>query len=213
MQNPELIDEGNGLPGVTRERLESFDRAITLEPADYPDKRDTLIGEFRTYLGILKARHGPPHAAWAAIISICKLFNVRWQNIASQNQNQSHAVTFLKSCATLRAQVDCEKKGQSQLRVMATRMQAVHSGADLNASAKAAAGALPGVVKGYLGYVQAHQGDHIILPLVENAVEARTELGGSLSGNRCGQRACLGFGDQWRTSSIMSKPCVRVRGY
>ena len=70
-------------------------------------------------------------------------------------------------------------------------MQAVHSGADLNASAKAAAGALPGAVKGYLGYVQAHQGDHIILPLVENAVEARTELAGSLSGNRCGQRACF----------------------
>ena len=44
------------LPGVTRERLESFDRAITLEPADYPDMRDTLIGEFRNYLGILKAR-------------------------------------------------------------------------------------------------------------------------------------------------------------
>ena len=52
-----------GLPGVTRERLESFDRAITLEPADYPDKRDALIAEFRTYLGILKARHGPP-ACW-----------------------------------------------------------------------------------------------------------------------------------------------------
>ena len=63
--------------------------------------------------------------------------------------------------------------------------QAVHSGADLNASAKAAAGALPGAVKGFLGYVQAHQGDHIILPLVENAVEARTELAASLSGNRC----------------------------
>lgn len=63
--------------------------------------------------------------------------------------------------------------------------QAVHSGADLNASAKTAAGALPGAVKGFLGYVQAHQGDHIILPLVENAVEARTELAASLSGNRC----------------------------
>jgi hypothetical protein len=62
--------------------------------------------------------------------------------------------------------------------------QAVHSGADLNASAQAAAGALPAGVKGYLGYVQAHQGDHIILPLVENAVEARTELAAALPGNR-----------------------------
>ena len=79
---------------------------------------------------------------------------------------------------------------------MAVRVQAVHSGADLNASAKAAAGALPGAVKGYLGYVQAHQGDHIILPLVENAVEARTELAGSLSGNRCGHQT-QGFRVLW----------------
>jgi hypothetical protein len=63
-------------------------------------------------------------------------------------------------------------------------VQALHSGADLNASAQAAAGALPAGVKGYLGYVQAHQGDHIILPLVENAVEARTELAAALPGNR-----------------------------
>ena len=51
---------------MTRERLESFDRAITLEPADYSDKRDALIAEFRTYLGILKARHGP-HACWLGL--------------------------------------------------------------------------------------------------------------------------------------------------
>ena len=83
-----------------------------------------------------------------------------------------------------------------------TRVQAVHSGADLNASAKAAAGALPGAVKGYLGYVQAHQGDHIILPLVENAVEARTELAGSLTGNRCGQRARLSSGSAQQTRGV-----------
>ena len=77
----------------------------------------------------------------------------------------------------------------------------MHSGADLNASAKAAAGALPGAVKGYLGYVQAHQGDHIILPLVENAVEARTELAGSLSGNRCAQWARLLSGNAQQTRS------------
>ncbi|KAK9809702.1 hypothetical protein WJX73_007079 [Symbiochloris irregularis] len=101
--------------GVTRERLESFDRAIKVEPEDYPDKRGALINDFRSYLGILKS---------------------------------------------------------------------VHSGADLNASAQAAGDKLPGGVKGYLGYVQSHQGDHIILPLIENAVEARTELAPALSGNR-----------------------------
>ena len=101
---------------MTRERLESFDRAIKVEPEDYPDKREALIKDFRNYLGILKA---------------------------------------------------------------------VHSGADLNASAQAAGDQMPGGVKGYLGYVLAHQGDHIILPLIENAVEARTELHSAISGNRC----------------------------
>ena len=43
--------------GITRERLESFDRPITLEPNYYGDKRDALIGEFRNYLGILKGVH------------------------------------------------------------------------------------------------------------------------------------------------------------
>jgi hypothetical protein len=42
--------------GITRERLESFDRPIKVEPEDYPDKREALIAEFRSYLGILKAR-------------------------------------------------------------------------------------------------------------------------------------------------------------
>lgn len=40
--------------GITRERLESFDRPIKVEPQDYPDKREALIKEFRNYLGILK---------------------------------------------------------------------------------------------------------------------------------------------------------------
>ena len=44
---------------------------------------------------------------------------------------------------------------------------------------------MPGKVKGNLGYVLGHQGDHNILPLIENAVEARTELSQNLSGNRC----------------------------
>ncbi|KAK9867578.1 hypothetical protein WJX84_002715 [Apatococcus fuscideae] len=101
--------------GVTRQRLETFDRPIKEEPNFMGDKKDALMGEFRNYLGILKA---------------------------------------------------------------------VHSGADLNASAQAAGGALPGSVKGYLGYVVNHQQDNQILPLIENAVEARTELQSALTGNR-----------------------------
>ena len=102
-------------PGVDRARLESFDRPIKVEPEDYPDKRGSLVGDFRNYLGILKA---------------------------------------------------------------------VHSGADLNASAEAVGGSLPGSAKGFVGYVLTHQGDHVILPLIENAVAARAELAASLPGNR-----------------------------
>ena len=103
------------LIGIDRERLESFDRPIKVEPQDYPDKRGQLISDFRNYLGILKA---------------------------------------------------------------------VHSGADLNASAEAAGRNLPGSAKGSLGYVLSHQSDHVILPLIENAVAARAEIASSLPGNR-----------------------------
>ena len=47
----------DSLPGVSRERLEGFDRPITLEPEFYGDKKGALISEFRNYLGILKAVH------------------------------------------------------------------------------------------------------------------------------------------------------------
>ena len=87
--------------GIDRERLESFDRPIKVEPQDYPDKRGQLIKDFRNYLGILKA---------------------------------------------------------------------VHSGADLNASAEAAGGSLPAGAKGALGYVLSHQGDHVILPLISKCL-------------------------------------------
>jgi len=43
--------------GITRERLEGFDRPIVTEPQYYGDKRDALIRDFRNYLGILKSVH------------------------------------------------------------------------------------------------------------------------------------------------------------
>lgn len=74
-------------------------------------------------------------------------------------------------------------------------MQAVHSGADLQASAKEAAGVVPQGAKNHLGYVLGHQGEHEVLPLIQNAVEARTEIAqsGQLSGNRWAPEAlaCL----------------------
>lgn len=79
-----------------------------------------------------------------------------------------------------------DKRGQliHDFRNYLSILKAVHSGADLNASAEAAGGSLPGAAKGHLGYVLSHQGDHIILPLIENAVAARAEIAGNLAGNR-----------------------------
>ena len=64
-------------------------------------------------------------------------------------------------------------------------LRAVHSGADLQASSEAAGGNLPGNAKGYLGYVLTHQFDSQLLPLIENAVEARTEISQACQGHRC----------------------------
>ena len=43
--------------GVTRERLESFDRPVKGEPQWFDGKKDALIRDFRHYLGILKSVH------------------------------------------------------------------------------------------------------------------------------------------------------------
>mmetsp|Transcript_19942 Transcript_19942/g.51852 ORF Transcript_19942/g.51852 Transcript_19942/m.51852 type:complete len:1521 (-) Transcript_19942:995-5557(-) len=101
--------------GVTRERLESFDRPVRGEPQWFDGKKDALIRDFRNYLGILKS---------------------------------------------------------------------VHSGADLQAAASAAGNQVPDGVRGYLAYVMGHVGDSQTLPLMEAAVEARTELAPALPGNR-----------------------------
>ena len=63
-------------------------------------------------------------------------------------------------------------------------LKAVHSGADLQASAGAVGGCLPQSARGYLGYVTSHIGDSQILPFIEAAVEARTEIASSLTGNK-----------------------------
>jgi alpha-glucan,water dikinase len=103
--------------GVTRERLESFERPVRCEPEWFgPDKKDALVRDFRAYLGVLKA---------------------------------------------------------------------VHSGADLQASAAAVAGAaLPEKARPHLGYVLSHIGDAQVLPFVEAAVEARAELAAADGGKR-----------------------------
>ncbi len=43
--------------GVTRARLQSFERPIKSEPSFYADRKDVLIGEFENFLKILKSVH------------------------------------------------------------------------------------------------------------------------------------------------------------
>ena len=42
-----------------------------MEPEDYPDKRDALIGDFRNYLSILKSVHSGADLAASAQVSSC----------------------------------------------------------------------------------------------------------------------------------------------
>ncbi|CEG01373.1 Pyruvate phosphate dikinase,PEP/pyruvate-binding [Ostreococcus tauri] len=49
-----VLDEG----GVSRERLESFERPVRSEPIWRPQIKDNLIRDFKNYLKILKAVHG-----------------------------------------------------------------------------------------------------------------------------------------------------------
>jgi hypothetical protein len=58
------------------------------------------------------------------------------------------------------------------------------TGADLQASAANVGNSLPGGARGYLGYVTTHINTPQILPFLEAAVEARTEISHALVGNR-----------------------------
>jgi alpha-glucan,water dikinase len=60
----------------------------------------------------------------------------------------------------------------------------IFAGADLQASAANVGNSLPGGARGYLGYVTSHINTPQILPFLEAAVEARTEISHALVGNR-----------------------------
>lgn len=51
--------------GVTRERLESFERPINARPDFYPDRKDAMIHDFEHFLGTLKSVHS------AADLGVC----------------------------------------------------------------------------------------------------------------------------------------------
>ena len=63
-------------------------------------------------------------------------------------------------------------------------LKATHSGADLQASASAASDFIPSSSKAYLGHVLGQQHSGNILPVMESAVECRTDINGMLGDHR-----------------------------
>ena len=84
--------------GLTRERLESFDRAIRCEPEDFPDKREGLIHDFRDYLRTLKSVHSGTDLQTAA--SEC-------HHVIDSNNELKSKMGYVLSQAG-RGAVDCE---------------------------------------------------------------------------------------------------------
>jgi hypothetical protein len=111
-----------------------------------------------------------------------------------QEEEPQRSQTAVPPGPTMNAQTNAQ--GESARNRRRPRTPQVHSGADLQASASAAAPHVPGGAKPYLGHVLSHANSPDILPLLEAAVEARTELLPALRSSRCappGARRGLGL--------------------
>lgn len=128
--------------GITRQRLESFDRPIRQPPHFYGDKkvpgrlRHTKASAHRT----LPVQHAllpfTPTSSGAACCGAC-------------------ARPYLVCTFTRSRQDALIREFRNYLGIL----KAVHSGADLTASAAAVGSSLPQGARGYLGYVTSHIGD------------------------------------------------------
>ena len=148
--------------GVTRQRLESFDRPIKTAPQFFPDKKVQWM-------------------PWGVVgAGVCR-------EIRSCLRSDQPLTTPLRSRQTNDHDLFRRRSQDALIREFRNYLgilKAVHSGADLQASAGAVGNCLPQSARGYLGYVTSHIGDSQILPFIEAAVEARTEIASSLTGNK-----------------------------
>lgn len=71
---------------------------------------------------------------------------------------------------------------------------------------------IPGSARGYLAYVMSHIGDNQTLPLMEAAVEARTELAHGLAGARELLYLDLALEDQIRQAAERGVGAAGTRG-
>ena len=150
---------------MTRERLESFDRPITLEPECYGDKRGSLINDFRNYLGILKAVHSGAdlQASATAAGNRCEYACV------------GEACTTISAFGVVRGSLHHRPPPFNSFILFTPSISCLTPSTPIR---------VPDAARGYLGYVLSHLGDSQILPLMEAAVEARAELAPVLAGNR-----------------------------
>lgn len=203
--------------GITRQRLESFDRPIRTAPHFFADKKARPRRQRSRAFALcaLREKHAPsvPCKVWAVPLLGKQLLLLLL--LVSPCRRSAHQDALIR-----------------EFRNYLGILKAVHSGADLTASAAAVGSSLPQGARGYLGYVTSHIGDSQvsaarrgrgrkqpccaavcpavtrsmqahrflfprpprgsclpaplqILPFIEAAVEARTEVAHALSGNKC----------------------------
>ena len=117
--------------GITRARLESFDRPIRCEPEMYHDRRDALIGEFQNYLSILKAVHSGADLQNAAKNAGGQLPGSAKGHLgyvlASHGSNQ--ILPLIQSAVACRAELHAALPGNRDLLYLDLALEAVVRGA------------------------------------------------------------------------------------
>lgn len=143
--------------GITRERLESFDRAIRTEPEYFADKRRVLRSWFEWMGLFLLVGCSSLHARLPKDPVPAAVGCIPWASA-------SHRVS------------DCRDDLIKEFYAYLTILKSVHTGADLSTSLANCQRLLKDQTKGLVGFVLAHMNDPQVLPLIEAAVEARAQL-------------------------------------
>ncbi|MGH7173691.1 MAG: phosphohistidine-like domain-containing protein, partial [Gemmataceae bacterium] len=91
--------------GVTRARLQSFERPIKTDPSFFGDRKDALIGEFEHFLNILKSVHSGTDLESAVAAARGRLdggLNKQLDNLLSLRGKQASANVVVDAIASIR---------------------------------------------------------------------------------------------------------------
>ncbi|WPT16709.1 Alpha-glucan water dikinase [Picochlorum sp. SENEW3] len=94
--------------GITRERLESFDRPIVTLPEFMGDKKENLIRDFENYLGILKATHSGAdlQASASAASDFVPASAKSYLGFVLGQQNSSNVLSLMEAAVECRAEIN-----------------------------------------------------------------------------------------------------------